>query len=372
MNTAGTAHLRTSRRVFVSGLLSGVASLSSAQAALDGSTPLLLAEVAEGIRPGTDITVALDRALQTAQDHQIGELVVPAGDYLVRSVRMRNGVKLKGLGRGSTRLNATPDNAGSFVVLSNGPVIQTAIEGMTLQGGTPTAATNPSQWAIDFEAKPVPGSVPAHGGFWWSFIQDVAVHGFSKGVRFQGGAVPGNYMLPHQFVSFRDLVVYLSQDAQGPALKIAGQVAQFAFDQCHFDHTNGIADFTLVEIGRVGNTSTATGPEPSLLRFNVCTFQDARLAIAMVETQNVSFESCWFEQLQGGIQVGKNCVGVTISGCRFANAGSIEPAVSFLENAHGTVSTNVFAGSQTKSSIHVAPTSRVALSNNIQTLGAGQ
>jgi len=372
MNTAGTAHSRTSRRGFVSGLLSSVACLSSAQAALDGSTPLLLNEVAEGIRPGTDITAALDRALQTAQDHQIGEVVVPAGDYLVRSVRMRNRVKLKGLGRGSTRLKATPGNAGSFVVLSNGPVIETAIEGMTLEGGTPMAATNPSQWAIDFEAKPVPGSVPAHGGFWWSFIQDVDVMGFSKGVRFQGGAVPGNYLLPHQFVSFRDFVIYLSQDAQGPALKLAGQVAQFAFDQCHFDHTNGIGDFTLVEIGRVGTTSSATGPEPSLLRFNVCTFQDARLAIAMVEAQNVSFESCWFEQLQGGIQVGKNCVGVTISGCRFANAGSVEPAISFLENAHGTVSTNVFAGSQTKSSVQTAPTSRVTQSNNIQTLGAGQ
>jgi hypothetical protein len=372
MNTTGTVYPRTSRRVFVSGLLSSVASLSSAQAALDGSTPLLLAEVAEGIRPGTDITAALDRALQTAQDHQIGEVVLPAGDYLVRSVTMRSRVKLKGLGRGSTRLKAAPGYAGSFIVLSNGPVIQTAIEGMTLEGGTPTAATNPSQWAIDFEAKPIPGSVPAHGGFWWSSIQDVHINGFSKGVRFQGGAVPGNYMLPHQFVSFRDVVVYLSQDAQGPALKLAGQVAQFAFDQCHFDHTDVIGDFILVEIGRVGNTSTATGPEPSLLRFSVCTFQSARLAIAMEEAQNVSFESCWFEQLKGGIQVGKNSVGVTISGCRFANAGSEEPAIAFLENAHGTVSTNVFAGSQTKSSVRAAPTSRVVLSNNIQTLGAGQ
>ena len=364
--------MHISRRGLLYGLLSYTIPFPSAIAAVDRSRPLLLSDVAEGIKPSTDITQALDRALQTAKEHNIGEVVIPAGEYLVRSIVMRSRVKLKGLGRGSTRLRAVPGYTGSFIVLGEGPIIHAAIEGMTLVGGTPAVATNPSQWAIDLEAKAVARSTPPHGGLWWSFIQDVQIIGFSRGVRLQGGAIPGNYMLPHQFLSFRDFVVFLSKDATGPALKLSGQIAQLAFEQCHFDHSGGIGDLTLIEIGRVGDSSASTGPEPSLVRFNVCTFQNVRQAAAMVESQNISFDSCWFEQLSGGIKVGMNNVGIAIANCRFANAGSEQPAIEFMGNSHGTVSSNVFAGPRTRFSIRVASESRVALSNNLQTLGAGK
>ncbi|MCP3472148.1 glycoside hydrolase family 55 protein [Bradyrhizobium sp. CCGUVB1N3] len=366
-----TSRARIGRRSFMSGLFATAASLP-AQSGVTPLRSLFLTDLVDDLKPGTDITSSLDMALQIAMDRKIGEVVLPAGEYLVQSIKMRSRVKLKGLGRGSTRLKAVPGYTGSFVVLGNGPIIHTSIEGMTLVGGTPAAATNPSQWAIDFEATAVPGSVPPNGGFWWSALQDVQLIGFSRGVRLQGGAVPGNYQLPHQFVSVRDFVVFLSKDAMGPALKITGQVAQFVFEQCQFDHNGGIGDLTLVEIGRVGDSSASAGPEPSLLHFSVCTFQDARQAVIMAHSQNVSFDSCWFEQLQAGIQVGKDSVGTTISGCRFANAASAQPAVEFLDNAHGTVSSNVFAGARTKSSIRVASSSRVTQTNNIQTLGASE
>ena len=364
--------MRIARREMLGGLVCYAVPFPSATAGVDQSRPVYLSDIPEGIKPQTDITKTLDRALQVALERNIGEVLLPAGEYLVESIRMRSRVKLKGLGRGSTRLKATPGYEGSFITLSDGPIIHTALEGMTLVGGTPLAATNPSQWAIDFVAQSAGGSPKGNGGLWWSAIQDVQIIGFSKGVRMQGGAIPGNYQLPHQFISLRDFVVFLSKDATGPALKLAGQVAQFVFEQCQFDHNGGVGDLTLVEIGRVGESSTATGPEPSLLRFVVCTFQNASQAVVMVESQNISFDSCWFEQLQGGIQVGKDSVGTAISDCRFANVGSARPAVEFLENAHGTISSNVFAGSRTRFSIRVAPESRVAMSNNIQTLGAGE
>lgn len=369
-NTKRTMQL--SRRALVCGAVCYALPLPTRAAAFDPSRAMLLTDVSEDIKPQTDITKTLNRALQLAQERKIGEVVLPAGEYLVQSIALHSRVKLKGLGRGSTRLKAMPGNEGPFITLGNGPILHTAIEGMTLVGGTPAAATNPSQWAIDLEAKPVPGSKPANGGLWWSFIQDVQIIGFSKGIRLQGGAVPGNYQLPHQFLSFRDFVVFLSKDATGPALKLAGQVAQLSFDQCHFDHNGGIGDITLIEIGKVGESQSANGPEPTLVRFNVCTFQSVRQAVEIAGGQNISFASCWFEQLFAGIRVTDNSVGVTIEDCRFANAARNRPAIEFEGKSHGSISSNVFAGAQTKVSIRVAPECKVAQSNNIQTLGAGE
>lgn len=356
----------------MSGLVAAAIAPLVAKSEIASSRPLALQDVAEGIKPGADITEPLEKALALAQLQNIGEVLLPAGEYLVKSIKMISKVKLKGLGRGSTRLKVVPESSGPLIVLGNGPIIYTAIEGVTLVGGTPSAAINPGQYAINLEAKPIAGSTPANGGLWWSYIQDVAIIGFSRGIRVQGGAVPGNYQLPHQFISVRDLVVFLSKDATGPALKLTGQVAQITFEQCHFDHNGGIGELTLVEIGRVGESKTAKGPEPSLLRFSVCTFQSARQGVVMAGSQNIAFESCWFEQLQGGILAGKNSVGTLISGCRFANAASVRPAIEFVDDAQGTVSSNVFAGSRTMASIRVSPAGRVAQSNNIQTLGASQ
>ena len=371
-NERRTAHL--SRRGLLCGAACSVLPLPTAALAApaDPSRAMLLTDVSEDIKPQADITKTLNRALQLAQERKIGEVVLPAGEYLVQSIALHSRVKLKGLGRGSTRLKAMPGNSGPFITLGDGPILHTALEGMTLVGGTPAAATNPSQWAIDLEAKPVAGSKPANGGLWWSFIQDVQLIGFSKGIRLQGGAIAGNYQLPHQFLSFRDFVVFLSKDAAGPALKLAGQVAQLSFDQCQFDHNGGIGEITLVEIGKTGESKAATGPEPSLVRFNVCTFQNGRQAVEVADSQNIAFASCWFEQLFAGVQVSNNSVGVTIADCRFANAARNRPAVEFMDKCHGAVTSNVFAGAQTKVSIRVAPDSKVAQSNNIQTLGAGE
>jgi hypothetical protein len=367
MNQAATI----SRRAFAGAILFAGVPAQGRAATGEQFNALRLSDMSEAIKPNTDITAVLDRALQLAAQRNVGQVLLPGGEYLVETIKMRSRVKLKGLGRGATRLKTIAGaTANALVTLSEGPVINAGLEGMTLVGGTPDRAINPSQWAIDLDAKPVAGSKPPNGGLWWSSIQDVGIVGFSKGVRLQGGAIPGNYQLPHQFVSVRDFVVYLSKDASGPALKLAGQVAQISFDQCQFDHFGGIGDLTLLELGRVN--STAGGPEPSLLRFEMCTFQSARQAVAMAEVQNVSFNSCWFEQLQGGIEVGKNSSGVIVNGSRFANAASLKPAIEFLEGSHGTVSSNIFAGSATRSSVRSAAKSRVVLSNNVQTLGAAE
>jgi hypothetical protein len=94
--------------------------------------------------------------------------------------------------------------------------------------------------------------------------------------------------------------------------------------------------------------------------------------VEVANGQNISFASCWFEQLFAGIHVSDNSVGVTIEDCRFANAARNRPAGEFDGKYHGSVTSNVFAGAQTKVSVRVAPECKVALSNNIQTLGAGE
>src|SRR5262249_14690843 len=146
-------------------------------AAADRTKALPLSELVENIQPQADITKPLDRALQLAQQQGIGEVLLPGGEYLAESITLRSRVKLKGLGRGSTRLKATPGGVEPFVVLGDGPIIHVALEGMTLVGGTQAAATNPSQWAMDLVAKAKAQSSPANGGLWWSYIQDVQIIG---------------------------------------------------------------------------------------------------------------------------------------------------------------------------------------------------
>ncbi|SON54767.1 Pectate lyase superfamily protein [Hartmannibacter diazotrophicus] len=323
---------------------------------------------AEKIHPKSDITDLLDDALEECSKKRLGAVVLPAGEYYAKSIKLRHNTKLIGMGASSTRLIArSRSEASAFLTIDEGPVVRSGAKGLSLIGGTNAKPFNPGQWAFHAEARPEPGAKLAHGGLWQSLFEDIEIRGFSQGVHLDGGG--SSTLLPNQFLSFREFFVFLTPEPTGPSMKVTGQSAQTIFQQCQFDCQGSRSPYPTVEIGPSERSGRVA---PAVLRFEVCTFQNARYGALLKNTQNVSFETCWFEQLDGGVEVGEGCSAVTIEGCRFANAGNIDPAVSFAPGTQGAVRSNVFAGKETRVSRRFGAKADVVDENNSFFWGAGK
>lgn len=344
-----------------SGCLFAMPSLAQTKSAVD---PIIFAEK---IHPKSDITDLLDGALEECSKRRLGSIVLPAGDFFAKSIKLRNNARLIGRSPDATNLivrNNSTEQA--FLTIDEGPVVRSGLQSLRLQGGERGRPINPGQWAIHAQARPRQGAKIAHGGLWQSVFQDVEIRGFSQGVYLEGGG--GANLTPHQFLSFRDFFIFLPHGPTGPSMKITGQCAQVIFQQCQFDCPGFRSTFPQVEMGP-GAGGRVT---PAVLRFDVCTFQNGRHGVVLSNNQNIAFNTCWFEQLDGGIDVGEGCAAVTIDGCRFANAGNVDPAVSFAPGTQGALRSNIFAGKETRVSRSIGSGANVVDENNAFFWGAGQ
>ncbi|WP_460451786.1 right-handed parallel beta-helix repeat-containing protein [Alsobacter sp. SYSU BS001988] len=206
----------------------------------------------------------------------------------------------------------------------------------------------------------------AHGGLWWSSFERLEIVNFESGIELIGGKE--DYLLPNQFLTFRDIAVVNSATTQlGSGLHIEGQAGQIVFQQVHFDfwaETGGIV-IKLVQGGRVG------GPVPAAISFETVTCQNGSLGVLVDGCQNISFRNCWFENLDEGARVNATSVSVNIDSCRFANSGRTGAAIRFEKQSSGAVKGSVFAGSQTKRSILIDRDADVSVEGNQIIWGAG-
>jgi hypothetical protein len=361
--------MNITRRRFVglglgAGLLGAVAPSFAAVPAIPKQYGLSLLEVAPDASELIDNTDSFANAIDYASRNGLGTLFVPAGIFPLRKLVLRDSVKIVGAGRNATVLQALPSAEPGLVVLDGGPVRYSGLSGLTLRGGVPDKATNPGQWAMRLQGSAKEGLDKPHGGLWWSEVRDLAILSFDNGIFLNGGGK--SYLLPNQFLTFSNIICYAIAAAAGRTLKIVGQNAQILFQQVQFDFMGGAAATTSVQVG--GDSPDAINP--SIVHFDVCTFQSARQAVSVRGAQNVAFTSCWFESNGGGIVALENAAGISIANSRFANTGDAMGAINFSPKTTGTVISNIFAGVRTSKTVVVGDSAQVVQIGNFSILGA--
>jgi len=361
--------MKLNRRRFVglglgAGLVGAVAPSWAAVPAIPKQYGLSLLDVAPAAGELQDNTDSFASAIDFAYRNALGTLFIPAGTFPLRKLVLRDTVKIVGSGRNATVLQSLPSSEPGLVVLDDGPVRYSGLTGLTLQGGAAGKANNPAQWAIWLKGAAKVGQDKAHGGLWWSEFRDLSIQTFDNGIFLNGGGK--SYLLPNQFLTFSNIICYAVSAATGRTLKIVGQNAQILFQQIQFDFLGGASATTSVQVG--GESPDAINP--SIVHFDVCTFQNALQAVSVRGAQNVAFTSCWFESDGGGIVAMESAVGISIANSRFANTGFAMGAVNFSDNSTGTVIGNVFAGTRTNKTILVANGAQVVQMGNTLTMGA--
>lgn len=306
-----------------------------------------------------DYTDIFAKALAEASRRNLGELFVPPGRYPLRKLVLPNGVVIKGAGKQATVLIALASEEDSLVSLASGPVQHAGLKSLSIVGGTMEKSINPGQWALRLIAQPAKTG-KAHGGLWWSSFEDLRISNFEHGIWLDGGV--DSYLLPHQYISFRDIGLYGWHRSPGPAVRMSGQVNQLVVSQVHM---NGWRDIGL-EIVKSSTGKTS----PKLHHYDVVTIEQTGRAVIIDGAQNIQFTTCWFEQDASGILVRDGSVGIGVAGSRFANTGKKDAAVVFEDGATGNVTGNIFAGADTKQSIRVKTSENVEVTRNNVIWGA--
>ena len=181
-----------------------------------------------------DSTDAIRRAIEAAKQAGGGVVSVPSGRFAARNITLAMNVSLVGMAERASEILALPDpTARGFITIEAGPVTHASVSNLTLTGGTPDRATNVGQWALMMKSEAAKTGKP-HGGWWWSYVSQVEIQNFDKGIQLWGSEAQTD-LLPHQWLSFRNVIVYLAAGAGGPSLEVRGQVNQVDYRQCHFD-----------------------------------------------------------------------------------------------------------------------------------------
>jgi hypothetical protein len=314
-----------------------------------------------GTKKLDDYTELFQEALDQVSRRKAGVLLVPPGIYPLNTIKLPTGVVIEGAGRSATILSARVSEENGFVTLEPGPILNSGLRRLTLRGGTPLAPTNKGQWGARLISSAKPTGKP-HGGLWWSVFQEVSIESFDNGFWLESGG--DNYLLPHQFGSMRDVVIYGNRESPGPGFRLTGQVNQFDYSQLHIDN------FHKVGIELLQSSSGKTSPK--LHHFDMTTVQSADVAVSVVGAHNVSLSNCWFEGNGRGVYVYKDSFGISVRDSRFANSGKTGPAIEFEDGATGVIAGNVFAGRDTIKTAAVPTDGRVLVENNTTIWGANE
>jgi len=294
----------------------------------------------------TDDTTGLAAARDAVKLLGGGIVFLPQGTGRLTEYVHKTTVSLKGAGSDQTILKPLASAGASFIYLPTAPVINSNIEGLTIDGGSLGLPINTSQWAMNMIAL----TDGTQGGWWYSHVRDVVVKNFNFCIQLKGGTTLAQ-ALPNQFLLFERVMVFRSSHnaASGRCLKLSGQVDQVQFLSCQFDgETFGTGTNVEAE-----TPTAASGSAPSNITFTQCTSQTAEKALYVgTWCQDISWNDGWFEGLYRAIHVDAFTQGVYIKRNRFANAGADGAGGGYVARfegaAYGTFIENNVVGNYDK------------------------
>ena len=294
---------------------------------------------------------------------------LPNEAYFVEKLIMYSGVRLIGASMKNTTIVAVDDKNPYLIELGGALVVDICISDISFYG----TANNPNiEWNKEGDDtlyhKGCLGFVANKDGckgIWQSTFKNLRIAYFiGDGILFQGSIEEDDWSMPMQFITMEgvhvDSVGQLKKNHPAfvnkhHALTLYGLCGQFAFNNCLFDGSEFPAnannpgyDYTTVNvfIGNVlpGIKNPALLPHPAIITFNTCTFQLGAIGIWIESSNNIKFDSCWFERFERAIL----CQG------RFSTSKSI----NVLNSAFGFCAGN-YGG-------YPANTGRVIIAQNTQ------
>lgn len=260
-------------------------------------------------------TTAFNNAIQNAKQNK-GIVFIPEGVYMLDEINLMSGVNLVGVGQNKVFLKARQTTNTHFIKISEAPVQKFVLNGFSVVGNI----NNQNQNGFYFEA--IEQTIPAYtGGLWYGALKDIEISGFPQSQIYLN-AQNNRGDLANQFLLFENVICYRINTITSRALKATGQLGQATFINCQFDGQGKSLDNSLnVELSRKFlNGSPINDETPSDVKFLTCTFQESDKAVLIDRSSNISFESCWFENLNKSIEISASANAISINENRFANA----------------------------------------------------
>ncbi len=283
---------------------------------------------------------------------------LPNGNYLIRQLIIRSGVRMKGASMLYTGITSFDDTNNALIVMptGSGPTRDVHFSDMNFYGNSGTFTNGRRKGCFNFT------SSGSGSGLWESSFKNIYIHQFTgDGMHFEGSTTENDYTRTNQFITMEGVSIesvspLYTTTNQNPyhALAIVGLNGQFAFNNCRFDggpwvgsmpqppSVNGIAVY-------IGGT-TPGYINPAMINFNTCSFQTANTGVWIESCNNINMIGCWFESLENSISVKgqyRKSKAINVSGCVFSNAagkygGTVPNSGRFvsLQNSNANVQNN--------------------------------
>ncbi len=160
------------------------------------------------------------------------------------------------------------------------------------------------------------------GGFQRSKLKNIfIVNMWGHGIYLRGGANNGagsNYRLPNQYNVFENIIINRETD-NGNCLLMEGQHSENIFIRCAFSGSRKtpLSTPNVILNNTIGGAEEFGASNQDL--FLNCGFGISEYGVVIRESENITFESCWFEALFTAIKL-ESANRINIQNSRFANA----------------------------------------------------
>jgi len=275
---------------------------------------------------GNDYTVAIKSAIEHASGfHQllIGNTVYfPNGIYGVsETIILKTGVSLIGESSNTTIWRALYDDKIGpqeyMLEMEKGRIQGCNIANIAFEGN------NIKRGCMRFRAE---FGIYGDGGMWSCTFKNILINFFNgNGMVFEAGSID-NYKLPNQFLVFENMQVNRQRD-EDTCLIMTGEHGQITFINCGFGGKLIKKDDKLYELKGTNVLLAGAGTiglQPDVVSFINGTFQDSEYGIVIENSESITIDTCWFENLDLGVTVKNNehgsSKGINILNSRFANA----------------------------------------------------
>lgn len=275
---------------------------------------------------GNDYTLPLQRAIDFAKlNSKINPLLkgytvfIPNGSYTISNIMLKSGINIIGETLSKTIIYSPGGTASEYLFeIESGPVFIN-ISNLNIVGN------NTEKGCFLFESESL-NLTPFHGGLWNFKISNIVISKFRGNcIHLKGGGIGSNFLIPNQFNIFENIRITKTSDFSY-ALLMSGQNGQTSFINCTFDGFRENGTYSKGQNVRIENVEQYYS---AIISFINCTCHNSDYGIYIGFAQNITIDSCWFENLGVAITIKSNvaqepndvqskCINIVNN--RFANA----------------------------------------------------
>ncbi len=282
----------------------------------------------------------------TGYETKSSVLYFPAGVYEIQNtIILRSGVSLIGDSTRMVELRAgyNLNNDGWMIEMDKGRIEGCTISNFRINGNCNFESKEHdarTKGCMYFEARVENLYGAFDGGMWNCRFSNLLIINFNGGgIYLIGGGEDskppaGPFLIPNQLLIFENVYV-VRQKAESQALLMTGEQGQLSFINCGFDgklynqiYTNEpnpeLVSFEALKGINVSITNRGY-VQTAVISFLNCTFQQSEYGIFIKFAESITFDTCWFENLDMAVSVFESdesypSKGINVLNCRFANA----------------------------------------------------